>query len=455
MRLDEYLETVAEQIRYTKIRKTVTDELKAHILDQAQSYEDCGAFPEEALERAVREMGDPVETGVSLDRIHRPQMNWGLVILIGILSFFGIGIFYLANTAGFDMYFWHNQAVYTGIGFLFMLVIYRLDYSLLSKYSWQPCVIYLVLLMLGQFFFGQTIYGVRRWILLPYMPFAISISESMLLYVPLFGTALYAFRGDGYEILWKAGLLTVIPFYFVFQTPDLSAAMILFTSLFCLFIFAVWKDWYQISRKLVAGISSGIVLLIPVIFTGYFYFFGEAYHADRIRAFFSPTENGGYIVGIAKSMRESSSLIGKNHFSVEQLVNGPATDFLTDYIVVSMCTLYGTLLTIAVITILVLIIMKIFQISVTQKNQLGMIIGFGCGLVFFIKALVSILVNLQFIPHVSINMPFLSYGGSTTIVSYCLLGLVLSIYRYKNILPNRNETKVRRRLKLTLTWETK
>ena len=86
MKLDEYLELVSEQIRYTKIRSTVAEELKNHILDQAEAYEACGAFPEEALERAVREMGDPVETGVALDRIHRPQMNWGIVIAIGIIS---------------------------------------------------------------------------------------------------------------------------------------------------------------------------------------------------------------------------------------------------------------------------------------------------------------------------------------------------------------------------------
>ena len=82
MRLDEYLEIVSEQIRYKKIRSTVTEELKNHILDPVEAFEACGAFPEEAMERAIREMGDPVETGVSLDRIHRPQMHWGIVFFI-------------------------------------------------------------------------------------------------------------------------------------------------------------------------------------------------------------------------------------------------------------------------------------------------------------------------------------------------------------------------------------
>lgn len=453
MRLDEYLETVAEQIRYTKIRKTVTDELKAHILDQAQSYEDCGAFPEEALERAVWEMGDPVETGVSLDRIHRPQMNWGIVAGIALISIFSIGIFYAANIAGFDIYPWQRQAIFVIIGFILMLAVYRLDYSSLERFGLKPAVIFLFLLFAIWMIFGIEQCGIKRWIHLGIISF--SVSEAMLLYVPLFGAALYALRGDGYKILWKVAFLVMIPVFFLFRLPDLSAAVILFTCLFCMFIFAVWKDWYQISRKWVAGFSTGIVLLTPAALVGYFYFFGAPYQADRIRAFFLSPENGDYIAGTARFMRENSTLIGKSPQAVDRFLNGPTTDFMTDYILVSMCSLYGTLLTIAVIAALVIVIMKIFQVSVTQKNQLGMIVGFGCGLVFFVKTLVSILMNLQLIPYISISMPFFSYGGSSILVSYILLGLVLSIYRYKNILPNRNETKVRRRLKLTLTWETK
>ena len=451
MKLDEYLETVSEQIRYTKIRQTVTDELKDHILDQAEAYEACGAFPEEALERAVREMGDPVETGVALDHIHRPQMNWGIVTLIGLVSIFSIGIFYVANLTGFDMYSWQRQAAFVLTGFLLMLLVYRLDYSILGRLGWKTAVIFLVTFFAVWLILGSEIYGMRRWIHFGFLSF--SVSEIMLLYVPLFGAALYAFRDDGYKILWKAGLLMMIPVLFLFQIPDFSAAVFLFICLFCLFIFAVCKGWYQISKKIVAGISSGIVLLTPAAFIGYFYFFGQQYQSDRIRAFFSPAESGHYIVSLTKSMRESSALIGQSRQSVEYFLNGPTTDFLTDYILVSMCSLYGILLTIVVIAALVLIIMKVFQISVTQKNQLGMITGMGCGLVFFVKTLVSILMNLQLLPYVSISMPFLSYGGSSILVSYILLGLVLSIYRYKNILPSRPEKQKRRYLKIM--WETR
>ena len=450
MKLNEYLETVSEQIRYTKIRSTVTEELKNHILDQAADYEECGAFPEEALERAVREMGDPVETGVALDRIHRPQMNWAIMVAIAVLSLFGVGVFYIANTKFSDAFPWQQQAMYVLLGFLLMLFVYRLDYSIMEKFKWKAAVSFFLLMVVSSMLFGVEIYGAARWI--SFGPISFSISEAMLLYVPLFGAALYSFRGDGYIILVKIFPMIVLPAFFVWTRPDLSAALILFTSLFCLFAFAVWKDWYQIHKKAVLGICGGIVLLTPLSILGYFYFFGAAYQTERIRSFFTQNGDANYIYTIARNIRESSALLGSSERAMEQFSNGPTRE-LTDFILVSMCSIYGVLLTVAIVAGLTLIIFKIFRISLTQKNQLGMIVGTGCGLVFLVKTSVGLLQNLQLIPYTSVSMPFLSYGGSNVVVSYILLGLVLSVYRYKNILPDEKAVPVKHRRRLKITWE--
>ena len=45
---------------------------------------------EEAEKNAVTDMGDPVEVGISLDRIHKPKVAWKLLVIVGILSLFGI-----------------------------------------------------------------------------------------------------------------------------------------------------------------------------------------------------------------------------------------------------------------------------------------------------------------------------------------------------------------------------
>ena len=452
MRLDEYLDTVASQIRYTKIRGDITEELKNHILDQAEFYEAQGAFPEEAMERAVREMGDPVETGVELDRIHRPQMNWGLLIAIGILSSCSIGIIYTANQLTSDRLLWQNQAIYSFLGFLLMLLIYRLDYSILGKFSWYPAALFLIFVFTGTLFSSIRMGGMIRYIDLPFTH--ISISETMLLYVPLFGAALYAFRGDGYKIFLKLIPLLLLPVFFLMQLPDLSSACVLFSCLLALFLFATSKNWFQIDKKRTIAFLGGFTILSPAALLGYFFFFGMDYQKARILAFFSKRGDAHYIESLVANLRKSSILIGSNQSALKEFSNGPAPEYLTDYIFVAACSIYGTLIAVAILAGFVAIILKIFQISMTQKNQLGMITGISCGLVFLVKTAVSLLVNLQVIPYVSISMPFLSYGGSGIIVSYILLGLVLSVYRYKNILPKETSILKKRRY-LKITWETR
>ena len=82
MRREEYLHTLTEQIRCKMARGTIEQEINDHIEDQKAEF-----LSEE--EAAVREMGDPVEVGLEMDRIHRPTMAWGMIALIIGLSLAG------------------------------------------------------------------------------------------------------------------------------------------------------------------------------------------------------------------------------------------------------------------------------------------------------------------------------------------------------------------------------
>lgn len=74
MKQQEYLEILMEQLRCKKARGMVEEEIRSHIEDQKCAYMADGMDEETAEEEAVRQMGDPVETGIELDRIHKPQM---------------------------------------------------------------------------------------------------------------------------------------------------------------------------------------------------------------------------------------------------------------------------------------------------------------------------------------------------------------------------------------------
>ena len=90
MRMYNYLNIVSEQMRCKRARPAVLKELKDHIEDQKDDYMTAGMTAQEAEEEAVRQMGDPVEVGVSLDRLHRPKMEWKLLSYIFLLSILGM-----------------------------------------------------------------------------------------------------------------------------------------------------------------------------------------------------------------------------------------------------------------------------------------------------------------------------------------------------------------------------
>lgn len=88
--MDEYLKTLLEQIRCKKARPYVKQEFQDHIEDQIEANMHAGMDREQAEREAVRDMGDPVETGISLDSVHRPQVAWKLLGIIVLISIAGV-----------------------------------------------------------------------------------------------------------------------------------------------------------------------------------------------------------------------------------------------------------------------------------------------------------------------------------------------------------------------------
>ncbi|MBO4592315.1 MAG: FtsW/RodA/SpoVE family cell cycle protein, partial [Eubacterium sp.] len=87
--MEEYIKKLLEQVRFRKAHKGIEDEIRAHIEDQIDDNIAAGMDSEATEKAAVIDMGDPVEVGISMDRIHRPQIAWSMflgAVIIGIIG---------------------------------------------------------------------------------------------------------------------------------------------------------------------------------------------------------------------------------------------------------------------------------------------------------------------------------------------------------------------------------
>ena len=445
IRMETYLEKLLSQIRCKKARPYIAEEIRDHIESQIADNLSEGMAYEEAEKNAVTDMGDPVEVGISLDRIHKPKIAWKLLVIVGILSLLGILIQQsILRQLGYQELETWRQEVYRYttegfvscivIGFLLMCVIYFLDYTLIAKYS---RFIGGVILILGGLrlagFGGLDVNGIRNWIGFGW--FRISVTSLMMFYVPIYGAILYKYRDGGVFALCKATLWLILPVFITSRLPSLGVAVIMMVSMLIELTVAVWKGWFQLPvKKTIIGMwlffTAAPALLLTV---KYAFHMLVPYQEARIRSYFTASGDANYMTSMLHKFNQNILLWGNSGRDVV----GGLPEFNQDYIFSYILNSYGLLAGIFVAVLLAALIMFMFGASVRQKNELGMVMGFGCGMIILLNISLNLAGIFGLVPLTTTFLPFLSVGRNNILLCYALVGIILSIYRYKDVYPKK------------------
>lgn len=439
MSMEEYLDRLTEQIRYKKARGAIRREVEGHLADQIEAYLEEGLEEEEAKAKAVLEMGDPVETGEELDRIHRPKMAWGTITAVGILGAAGLLLQnflqnYFSEAVWTEIDF-GKQFFYLALSFAAMLGVCWLDYSRIGRHAKALTLGLTLLLLISGRFLGMPVNYSQHWIRLPF-GFGLNVSVAVFLFVPLYGAVLYSYRKQGYLALLKAVMWMIPPFLVIgLQGASVYTMFLLFLALAAVLFVAVWKDWFCISRKIGLFLTGGSVILFPAAgIWGVLHIVPSAdpYLAARLGSYLT---GEGYQVEMLRRIVENSKIVGAA-YSGAQTWMGQVSGYTLTYAIAYYGILAGALLAGA----LLLLFLHFIRRSLRQKNQMGMLMGVGCSAVLLLQLVLYILENLGLAPTCGGYCPFLTYGGSGMVVTFVLIGLMLSIYRYEDVYPEENST---------------
>lgn len=407
MREQEYLEAVTTQIRSKVARQYVEEELRNHMEDQAEENKKNGMTDSEAMEEAVKEMGDPLEVGVEMDRLHKPKMNWGFIIFIAMLSILSMAI---QCISGIQI----AHIIYTMIGLGIMIGVCYLDYSILGRHATIIAVVFLIAMAMAFVFFPLEINGAVRWA--GTEQFSISLWSMLHLYPALYGALLYSQRGSKFALL-KALIMLIVPVLYAYYMPAISLTVGMFFALLLMLSIAIVKGWVVEHKKTWLLTLWGSAIILPV---------------SALAFLLTVSPANSYQVARIKSYFHVDSFVELQANPVGQYLDIQSS---TNYLIRFLMNYYGVFAGIILIVIITLMIFQVFRISIKQKNQLGMMVGIGCGLVFATQTFAYVLLNLGVLRSTDVYLPLFTYGANGTFVSYVLLGLVLSIFRYQNVVP--------------------
>lgn len=426
--MEEFIRNVTEQMRCVRAREGVARELSDHIEDQAAAYEEAGVSPEEAVRKAVEEMGDPVTVGVELDRIHRPQADWRMIVMALVFSVAGFFIIFQGNNLADHPEYIVRQGIILMVSFGIMAGIYFLDYSSIGRYAYGICVFVTIALLIGLIFSARS----------GRIPVSYTLSY---LYVPLYAGILYRQRGKGYNALaWGIGVQIAIMLLVYRLGYSLYAAVNIYLMCTVLLSIAVWKGWFIVNKKTATTIIVAHLLLLFVlaIMGLAFLWSGEGFRERRLMAFIHPdqyAEGAGYTYLWLRREWGAAKLIGESDSTLfTDAIWGP---YLTEPFILlrTVCT-YGILAGMAIILAFAAVIVRAFRIVRQQKNQLGFMIGAACFMVFLVNCMEGVLINTGYYPVSSMQLPFVSYGSCAAMTYAVLIGLLLSIHRNERIITD-------------------
>lgn len=419
-----FLKEVLQNIKSREAREFVEKELNYHLQRSRSEWISKGLSEEAAEEQAVQHMGNPSELGQQLNKLHRPKVDWMLLgLLIVALGMGFLPLLSVQHEYGFSIV--ANQAFYILVGVATALSMMYLDYRNLEKWSWHFLSIG-ILFQLALFSIPNiTING------MPYIH-VLGFSFSAITALPflfLFWASLFAKRKAK---LWLMILIYFTTTFLFIRLYALPVAMIY--SILVLFLF-----WGSSFKRKTIYLTTLIVACTGLILISFIWSRTWAYQINRLLGFLNPEgdPNGlGYMYIKIKEMISGGGWFGNE--KIAQFVPEMSTDFAF----ANITYFYGWLVAGFLVLMLTLIAVRMVFITGHIKDPFGKQLVTGTIALFTIQFLYNIGMSLGLLPIVTISLPFISYGLTPTVLNSFLIGIVLSVYRRKDLLLVEGNRKI-------------
>jgi rod shape determining protein RodA len=347
------------------------------------------------------------------------DFDWSLIVITVAISFLGVMQIYSAtHGTKFDDAWW-KQIIFLCIGLAFMWVVASIDYH---SFLGQVPLLYIASIvgLLAVFVFGVRIYGAKRWI--PLGGFMFQVSEFVkLVVILLVARFLTEVRTENLEIrdFFKLIGLVGVPFLLVAKQPDLGTSLT-YIPIMVVGAFLAGLRWKYI-------ICIGLIVLV-VLPAGWFAL--KDYQRARLVSFINPDSDPQ---GSGYQLIQSRIAVGSGGMWGKGMTQGTQTQlrFLpvphTDFILAAFAEEHGFVGVVGVLTLYFLLLMQIVQNAQTAPDRAGMYICMGVASLLLFHVLVNVAMVVGNAPVTGIPLPLMSAGGSNTLSSFLMLGLVNNV----------------------------
>lgn len=372
------------------------------------------------------------------------RIDWFLFAIAAGLALFGAVMVYSAsamislretanNPEGATQFqYFFKQFIFTVIGLIVMYLASRVDYRFWqNKYVVFAALGVTIVLLLAVFGF-PAINGARRWIRVP--GFSLQPSEMAKVALPIF-LAWFLTRnedliGNIKETVAPCILVLAVLGGLVFIEPDLGTTIVL-CSIFAAVYFAAGARILHF-----ATVGAGLLLIgiCALIFA--------PWRVQRLMAFLDPfahADDAGYQVVQSLYAIGSGGILGEGFAKGQQklfYLPYPYSDFI--FAVVG--EEFGLLGTLGIVLAFGFLLWRGTRAALLAPDRFGMLLGIGIITGILVQALFNISVVISILPAKGIPLPFISYGGSSIIVTLFAVGILLNLSQHAGFVEIKKDS---------------
>ena len=342
-----------------------------------------------------------------------------VLLILGTINVFSSS-FILAEAEFDSPYFFLKRHILNIIiGFVTFLICFRVDY-----HRWRRAIfiilIFTIVSLILVLLIGPTVNGARRWLPLVVMQFQ-PAEPAKLVAIMLIASycALQVKTKRSIDIFTPQMALIAVMFVLTEQEPDMGTACIIL-GIPLMLLAVAGLDKKKIARLAGAIVAGGILLILR-----------QPYRLDRLKVTWDPwsdAQNIGY------QTVQSLSAIGSGELTGMGLGVGVSKyDYLpeahTDFAFAIFCQENGFLGAIFVLFLFAALAIYAARIAARAKDEFGQFLSIGIMILIVGQAIANLFMVGGMFPVVGIPLPFISYGGTSLIVTMAAVGILVNIGR--------------------------
>jgi len=312
------------------------------------------------------------------------------------------------------------QTIASVLGIVIMFTISFLDYDKIIKKYGMWIFAAAVLFMISVVLFGEGDQGNKAWLRIPGVPFDIQPSEyCKFLFIITFASHIKMVKDNinhpknVISLALHAGLICGL----VLMTGDLGSTLVYFGIVAIMLLVGGLSVWDFVA------VIAVLVIASPVLWNSL-----SDLRQQRIICGFNPELDPlgyGFQALGSRSAIAAGGFLGSGFFGGTQYVKIHSN--FADFIFATLAEKFGFFGCFAYMVLMGILIVRLLWIARIARKDYGAYMCMGVVAILVFQTLENIGMCLAMLPVIGITLPFLSYGGSSVLAMYMLVGLIQSI----------------------------